>query len=128
MTDILIYKDRTFWIPNLFGIVVSLEHLDVRHACISVIDKQIITLGNNGQVKIDLQKLILDLSASYKVGTNPSLNYEESGAVYLFSYGTFMLETSLKVDGEGEIWADKTKGFDFSGTHIDIKFTGSYVT
>ena len=121
-------KDENYWIPNLFAIVLTLEHVDVRHACISVIDKQIIQLKNDGQVRIDISKLILDLSASYKVGTNPNFNIAEEGAVYFFSYGSFMLETSIKVARNGELWADRTTGFGFSGVRTELQFTGSYVS
>jgi len=68
------------------------------------------------------------LSASYKLGTYPSLNIEESGAVYLFSYASLMLETSIRVDDKGGLWAERTTGFGFSGSHVDLRFTGSYVS
>jgi hypothetical protein len=68
------------------------------------------------------------LSASYKLGTNPSMNIGEEGAVYLFSYGSFMLETSIKVDNDGGLWADKTTGFGFSGSRVELEFTGSFVS
>ena len=47
-TDMFIMKNNEYWVPNLVAIVISLEHLDLRHACVSVIDKQIVTLHEDG--------------------------------------------------------------------------------
>lgn len=128
MTDFEVLKDKNYWIPNLFAIVITLEQVDVRHACMSIIDKQIISVKNNGQVRIDITKLMLDISGSYKLGTNPNFNIAEEGAVYFFSYGSIMLETSIKVDRAGGLWADRTTGFGFSGVRTELQFTGSYVS
>lgn len=103
-----------------------MDHFAVRHACVSIIDNRVITLGEYGQIRLNLEKLMLDFSASYKLGTKPNF-WEEEGKSYFFSYGTLTLSNALTMDEEGILHA-KTKEFQFSGARAEISFTGSYVS
>lgn len=126
MSNITIAQDEKIVIPDLFNIILSMDKFDVRHACMSVIDKDIVQLDSDGLVTLNFFKMIADTSSSYTVHTQPNIIAEE-GTMYFFSYGSFMLSFKIYTDVEGKLWS-LVKGFEFSGAHASIQFTGSYIS
>lgn len=120
-------RNHVIEIPNAFSIDLTVENFDVRDMCLSAHDGDIVTFGENNEVRVNFQKFKVDTSASYRIATIPSA-LEEEGTMLFYSGGTdLLLNGSMHINRENQMESE-VKEFGFTTILSFLQFDGSYIS